>query len=175
MSRELNIRPAQEEDLPAILGIYNEVIANTTAAYVYEPHTLEMREQWYSELKAGSWPVIVAEREGIIVGFGCIGVFRHKPGYKYTGEHTVHVHVDHRGQGIGRTLLLALIEEAKKLELRTIIGGIDAANEASIALHASMGFVECARIEQVAYKFGRWLDLVLMQLLLPGPKTPIER
>ncbi len=172
---ETRVRPATEADLPAILAIYNEVIANTTAAYVFEPHTLEMRQQWFAELKAGGWPVIVVESEGTIVGFGCIGVFRSKPGYKYTGEHTVHVHAEHRGKGIGRVLLSALIEEAKHMELRTLIGGIDSANAASIAFHASFGFVECARIKDVAYKFGRWLDLVFMQLILPGPSAPVER
>ena len=172
---ETRVRPATEADLPAILAIYNEVIANTTAAYVFEPHTLEMRQQWFTELKAGGWPVIVAESDGTSLGFGCIGVFRSKPGYKYTGEHTVHVHAEHRSKGIGRVLLAALIEEAKRMELRTLIGGIDSANAASIAFHASFGFVECARIKDVAYKFGRWLDLVFMQLILPGPSQPEER
>ena len=172
---ETRVRPATEADLPAILAIYNEVIAKTTAAYVFEPHTLEMRQQWFAELKAGGWPVIVVESEGTIVGFGCIGVFRSKPGYKYTGEHTVHVHAEHRGKGIGGALLSALIEEAKRLELRTLIGGIDSANAASIAFHASFGFVECARIKDVAFKFGHWLDLVFMQLILPGPSAPVER
>ncbi len=172
---ETRVRPATEADLPAILAIYNEVIANTTAAYVFEPHTLEMRQQWFAELKAGGWPVIVVESEGTIVGFGCIGVFRSKPGYKYTGEHTVHVHAEHRGKGIGRVLLSALIEEAKRMELRTIVGGIDAENAVSLKLHADLGFVETARMPQVAWKFGRWLDLVFMQLLLPGPRSPQER
>ena len=172
---ETRIRPATESDLPAILAIYNEVVANTTAAYVYEPHTLAMRTKWFDDLKAGGWPVLVADSDGTITGFGCIGVFRSKPGYKYTGEHTVYVHVDHRGKGVGHALLSALIEEAKRLELRTLIGGIDSANVASIAFHASFGFVECARMRDVAYKFGRWLDLVFMQLILPGPAQPVER
>ena len=172
---ENRIRPATEADLPAILAIYNEVIANTTAAYVYEPHTLEMRTAWFDDLKAGGWPVIVAENDGVIQGFGCIGLFRSKPGYKYTGEHTVYVHADHRGKGVGHALLSALIEEAKRMELRTLIGGIDSANAASIAFHTCFGFVECARMKDVAYKFGRWLDLVFMQLILPGPSHPVEQ
>ncbi len=171
---ETRIRPATESDLPAILAIYNEVIANTTAAYVYEPHTLAMRKQWFDDLKAAGWPVIVAVNGDAVLGFGCIGVFRSKPGYKYTGEHTVYVHVDHRGKGVGHALLSALIEEARRLELRTLIGGIDSANAASIAFHVGFGFVECARIKDAAYKFGRWLDLVFMQLILPGPLTPKE-
>ncbi|MBK9174916.1 MAG: N-acetyltransferase [Flavobacteriales bacterium] len=175
MSESPVIRAATEADLPSILAIYNEVVANTTAAYVNEPHTLAMRKTWFDELKQGGWPVIVSEEEGVITGFGCIGVFRSKPGYRYTGEHTLHVHADHRGKGVGRALLLALIEEAKRMELRTLVGGIDAENAVSLKLHAELGFVETARMPQVAWKFGRWLDLVFVQLMLPGPSTPTER
>ena len=119
--------------------------------------------------------MIIAELDGQVVGFGSIGVFRARPAYKYSGEHSVHVHADHRGKGIGGILLKALIVEAKRLELRTLIGGIDSENVASIAFHARHGFVECARMKDVAYKFGRWLDLVFMQLILPGPVTPVEK
>src|SRR5262245_32213949 len=132
----VTIRPATEDDLPEILAIYNEVILNTTAAYVFEPHTLDMRREWYRELKAAGWPVIVATANDRVLCFGCISTFRSKPGYKYTGEHTVHVHAEHRGQGIGRALLLALIEEARSMELKTLIGGIDAENEGSLRFHA---------------------------------------
>lgn len=174
MSTAPHIRSATEQDLPAILTIMNEVIANTLAIYAYAPQTMEERESWFRGQKAGNWPVIVAELDGKVVGFGSIGVFRTRPAYKYSGEHSVHVHADHRGKGIGGALLKALIEEARRLELRTLIGGIDSANAASIAFHASFGFVECARMKDVAYKFGRWLDLVFMQLILPGPRTPKE-
>ena len=167
-----SIRPATEADLPAILAIYNEVIAHSTAAYVFEPHTLEMRSAWFHALKADGWPVIVSEEQGTVTGFGNIGTFRSKPGYRYTGEHTLHVHADHRGKGIGRALLHALISEAHRLELRTLVGAIDSENAISLRLHTECGFEETARMPHVAWKFGRWLDLVFMQLLLPGPKTP---
>jgi phosphinothricin acetyltransferase len=169
------IRPATEQDLPAILAIVNEVIANTLAIYAYAPQTLEEREIWFRGQQAGHWPVIIAELDGQVVGFGSIGVFRARPAYKYSGEHSVHVHADHRGKGIGGILLKALIVEAKRLELRTLIGGIDSENVASIAFHARHGFVECARMKDVAYKFGHWLDLVFMQLILPGPMSPVEK
>lgn len=172
MSRTPIIRPATAADVPAILAIYNEVVANSTAAYVFEPHTLEMRQAWFNELKAGGWPVIVSEESGVVTGFGNIGMFRSKPGYRYTGEHTLHVHADHRGKGIGRALLHALITEAHRLELRTLVGAIDSENAVSLRLHADCGFVETARMPDVAWKFGRWLELVMMQLVLPGPKTP---
>ena len=168
------IRPATEADLPGILVIYNELIANSTAVYVFRPQTLDQRQQWFAELKAGGWPVLVSVAEGMITGFACIGPFRSKPGYRYSGEHTVHVHADHRGKGVGRALLKAVIEEAKRLELRVLVGAIDAENPASLALHRELGFSETARMPQVGRKFGRWLDLVLMQIMLPGPENPIE-
>lgn len=168
----MNIQPATEADLPAILDITNEVIANTTAIYAYAPQTLEERARWFAELRAGGWPVIVAKVDGLVVGFGSIATFRARPAYKYTGEHSVHVDARYRGKGIGRALLLALIAEARKLELRVLVGGIDAGNTVSLKLHADLGFVETARMPGVAWKFDRWLDLVFMQLTLPGPTTP---
>ena len=168
------IRTATEADLPAILAITNEVIANTTAIYAFQPQRLEERARWFNELKAGGWPIIVAVEGEAVMGFGSIGVFRARPGYKYTGEHSVHVHADHRGKGVGRALLQALIAEAERMELRTIVGGIDAENAVSLKLHADMGFVETARMPNVAWKFGRWLTLVFMQLTLQGPRTPRE-
>ncbi len=170
----MNIRAATQADLPAILEITNEVIANTKAIYAYVPQTLEERARWFADLKSDGWPVIVAEANGQVVGFGSIAVFRTRPAYKYTAEHSVHVHADHRGKGVGRTLLLALIEEARRMELRTLVGGIDSGNTVSLKLHADHGFVETARMPNVAWKFGEWLELVFMQLVLPGPRTPTE-
>ncbi|QQR86709.1 MAG: N-acetyltransferase [Flavobacteriales bacterium] len=174
MSSAPHIRPATEADLPAILAITNEVIANTTAIYAFQPQRLEERARWFNDLKAGGWPVIVAVEAGQVTGFGSIGVFRARPGYKYTGEHSVHVHAGHRGKGVGRALLQALIAEAERMELRTIVGGIDAENAMSLKLHDDLGFIETARMPQVAWKFGRWLTLVFMQLTLAGPRTPRE-
>lgn len=170
----MNIRAATEADLPAILAITNEVIAHTTAIYCYEPQTLEERTRWFADLKKGGWPIIVAEVEGEVAGFGSIGVFRTRPGYKYTGEHSVHVDTRYRGRGIGRALLRMLITEGERKGLHTLVGGIDAENTVSLKLHADHGFVETARMPEVAWKFGRWLDLVFMQLTLPGPEKPVD-
>ncbi|MBL8002743.1 MAG: N-acetyltransferase [Flavobacteriales bacterium] len=171
----LHIRPATEQDLPAILAIMNEVIANSLAIYAYAPVPLEDRQAWFAAQRAGGWPVLVAELQGKVVGFGSIGPFRTRPAYKYSAEHSVHVDAAHRGNGVGSALLTALIAEAQALGLRTLIGGIDAGNTGSLAFHARYGFAECARIKDVAFKFGRWLDLVFVQLILPGPATPTEQ
>jgi L-amino acid N-acyltransferase YncA len=170
----ITIRSARREDLPAILAIYNEIIVNTTAVYQYETHTLEMRTAWYESKIKDGYPVFVAESGGTLVGFSSIGPFRAWQAYKYTVENSVYVDVKQRGQGIGKLLLEPLIRVAKEMDLHAIVAGIDATNEASVKLHAAFGFEEVAYFRQVGYKFGRWLDLKFMELLLETPARPVE-
>ena len=170
----IQIRPALEQDLEAMLEIYNDVIVNTTAVYDYQPHTLEMRRQWFRIKEAQGFPVFVAAEDGKVVGFSSIGPFRAWAAYKYSVENSVYVAADQRGKGIGKLLIAPLIEASVQLNMHTIIAGIDATNEASIMLHRSFGFKEVAHFKQVGYKFGRWLDLTFMQLLLRTPEQPIE-
>ena len=157
------VRDATVEDLPGLLEIYNEVIATSTAVYSDRPATLEERTEWWRARTAAGYPVLVLSDSGGIAGFSTFGDFRSWPGYRYTVEHTVHVRADCRGRGIGRTLLEALFPRAAALGKHVMIAGIDAANEASIRFHARLGFVQCAHLREVGFKFGRWLDLVLMQ------------
>jgi L-amino acid N-acyltransferase len=170
----IQIRTALETDLEAMLEIYNDVIVNTTAVYDYEPHTLEMRRQWFRIKEAQGYPVFVAEDNGRVVGFSSIGPFRAWAAYKYSVENSVYVAADQRGKGIGKKLIEPLIRASEQLNMHTIIAGIDATNEASILLHRSLGFEEVAHFKQVGYKFGRWLDLTFMQLLLKTPEQPVE-
>jgi phosphinothricin acetyltransferase len=171
----IQIRTARETDLEAILEIYNDAILNTTAVYDYEPHTLEMRRQWFRIKEAQGYPVFVAEENGKIAGFSSMGPFRAWAAYKYSVENSIYVAAGQRGKGIGKLLLEPLIKAASALDLHTIIAGIDATNEISIKLHRSVGFEEVAHFKQVGYKFGRWLDLTFMQLLLKTPEQPVER
>lgn len=168
------IRPAAEADLPQLLDIYNHVILNTTAVYQYTPQTLEMRRTWYDAKQKDGHPVFAAEEGGKIVGFSSYGPFRAWAAYKYTVENSVYVSEDKRGKGIGKLLLQPLIEAAGRQGLHAIIAGIDASNASSIRLHQSFGFEEVAHFRQVGYKFGRWLDLKFLQLLLEGPSHPLE-
>jgi L-amino acid N-acyltransferase YncA len=170
----IQIRTALEQDLEAMLEIYNDVIVNTTAVYDYQPHTLEMRRQWFRIKEAQGFPVFVAEEDGRVVGFSSIGPFRAWAAYKYSVENSVYVAADQRGKGIGKLLIAPLVEASVQLNMHTIIAGIDATNEASIKLHRSFGFNEVAHFKQVGYKFGRWLDLTFMQLLLKTPEQPLE-
>ncbi len=162
----VTVRTATEQDLPAMLEIYNDVIANTTAVWHYEPHTLAMRQEWFAQRKQQGFPVFVAEEDGKILGFSTYGSFRPWPGYKNTVENSVYVAADSRGKGISKLLLPPLIEAAKQGGIHAVIAAIDAENEISIALHKKFGFVEVGHLKEVGWKFERWLDLKLMELIL---------
>jgi L-amino acid N-acyltransferase YncA len=157
------IRAASETDLPAILAIYNDAVENTTAIWNETPVDLVNRLNWFDARRAAGFPVLVVEEEGRVAGYGSFGDFRPFEGYRVTVEHSLYVAADERRKGLGAALLAALIEEARKLGKRAMIGGIDGTNMASIALHAKFGFAEVGRLPGVGTKFGRPLDLVLMQ------------
>lgn len=160
------IRDAVPEDLPAILRITNDAISATTANWAWAPVPLAAREAWFEERRARGFPVIVAVADGAVVGFGSYGEFRHADGYCHTVEHSVYVDGHVRRQGIGAALLDRLIDAARRDGKHVILGGIEAGNEPSLALHRRAGFVETGRLPQVGRKFDRWLDLVFMQKLL---------
>jgi L-amino acid N-acyltransferase YncA len=163
---ELEVRAARAEDLPAILAIYNDVIASTDAIFTEVPDTLDARREWFERRRTDGLPVLVAVSGAQIAGFASYGPFRPWPGYRDTVEHSVHVGAEHRRRGIGRALLGALIEHARGAHKHVIVAGIDGANDASIALHASLGFERVGYLNEVARKGARHLDLVLMQLTL---------
>jgi L-amino acid N-acyltransferase YncA len=161
------IRPAQPTDISAILDIYNEAVLHTTATYDYEPNTLEERTLWFDHHQQQNLPIIVAVDEtGTVLGWGSLSKFREKIGYQYTVEHSVYVAPDRYRQGIGRLIVVELIELARKLGKHAMIGGIDAENEASLRLHLALGFEEVAHLKQVGYKFNRWLDVIFVQRIL---------
>lgn len=160
------IRNAIFEDIPAILEIVNHAIIHTTSNYNYEVQSIEVQTKWFKEKVLKNFPIIVAVIENQVVGFGTYGTFREKIGYQFTVEHSVYVADSFIGKGIGRLLLAKLIELAKNQKLHVMIGAIDAENLASIAFHEKFGFETVGNIRQTAFKFDRWLDLVLMQLIL---------
>jgi L-amino acid N-acyltransferase YncA len=168
------IRPAEEKDLDGILEIYNDAILNTTAIYNYLPYTRKDIEQWYADKKAAKHPVFVAIVDDSVAGFTSYGHFRLRPAYKYSVEHSVYVHPNFRGRGIAKKLLLEIIEAAKQNNMHAIVAGIDADNKVSIGLHRQFNFVIVGNIKEVGYKFGKWLDLTFMELVLETPEKPIE-
>jgi L-amino acid N-acyltransferase len=169
----VQIRDAGAQDLPAILAIYNDVIATTTAVFSEISVSLEERREWWNARRAQGYPVLIAQHSGAIAGFASFGDFRAWPGYRHTVEHSVHVSADCRGVGIGRQLVAALLPRARTLNKHAMIAGIDADNHASIRLHAGLGFVQVGHLREVARKFDRWLDLIFMQRLIDanGAKT----
>ncbi|GAB6549823.1 N-acetyltransferase family protein [Bacillus mobilis] len=168
------IREATKQDVTYMLDIYNDAILYTTAVYTYKPVTLENRIDWYEQKKAEGYPILVYELDNKVVGFATFGPFRSWPAYKYSIEHSVYVHKEYRKNGIGTSLMKALITVAKARGYMTLIAGIDAENEKSIALHENYGFVHAGTIKKAGYKFNRWLDLAFYQLELSGPKKPTE-
>jgi L-amino acid N-acyltransferase len=160
------VRHATENDLPAILTIYNDVILYTTAVYDYQPHTIEMRKAWLNTKKEQGFPVFVAEENGKVLGLSSIGPFRAWAAYKFSVENSIYVAAEARGKGIGKLLMPPVIEAARQLGMHTILAGIDAGNDASIQLHRHFGFEEVAHFKEVGYKFDRWLDLKFLQLIV---------
>jgi L-amino acid N-acyltransferase len=163
LSVPVAIAAAVRTQLPEILTIYNEVIRNTTAVYSDEEVTLSNREAWFDSKAAGGFPVLVAHDDSGVLGFGTFGEFRGWPCYRYSVEHSVHVRADCRSRGIGRALILALLDAAAGMQKHVMVGGIDADNAVSIGLHRSLGFRVVAHMHEVGFKFGRWLDLKFLQ------------
>jgi len=164
-----------ERHAGAILGIFNEAIENSVALYDYRPRPAESMVAWFEDKRRNGHPVIGVESPaGELLGFGTWGVFRVRPAYKYTVEHSVYVHHAHRGRGTGEVLLRALIERAAAHEVHVLVGGIDAGNTGSIRLHQKLGFVHAGTVTQAGFKFGRWLDLAFYQLTLATPLKPVD-
>lgn len=166
------IRAATPADLPGILDIFNEVITTSTAVFFLDPVTLDDRRIWLEGRQRAGYPVLVADRQGEVAGFASFAEFRGAwHGYRYSVEHSVHVRRDCRGQGLGSQLVTALFEPALALQKHVMIGGIDAANDASLRMHEKLGFERVAHFKEVGHKFGRWLDLVFVQRILDEAGT----
>lgn len=168
----MEIRAATSADLPGLLAIYNDVIATSTAVYSFEPATLDERRAWLEARARQRYPVLVAAEGAEVLGFASFGDFRAWPGYARTVEHSVHVRGDRRRGGVGGALVEALLPLAAALDKHAILGCIDAQNEASLRLHAKLGFERVAHFREVGRKFGRWLDAVFVERLLQPAGTP---
>jgi len=164
----LTIRDATAADAGAICDIYNHAVRETTAIWNDAEVDAANRAAWLAERQGAGFPVLVAERGGAVIGYATFGPFRPHDGYRFTVENSVYVAASARGAGVGRALMAPLVARAKQAGLHAMIAGIEAENHVSIRLHASLGFVDSGRLTQVGTKFGRWLDLVFMNLLLDG-------
>jgi L-amino acid N-acyltransferase len=165
----------EDRHAAAILDIFNHAILHSTALYDYKPRPPEAMAAWFETKRKNDFPVLGVEDEhGMLLGFASYGTFRAWPAYKYSVEHSIYIHHECRGSGLGRRLLTELTEEAVKRDVHTMIGGIDLTNRASIALHERLGFQPAGVIKEAAFKFGKWLDLAFYQKLLATPADPTE-
>ncbi|MCJ1806667.1 MULTISPECIES: GNAT family N-acetyltransferase [Flavobacterium] len=160
------IKEAKYEDLSEILEIINYEILNSTSIWEYHIRTLEQQQKIFEEKKINNQPFLIAIKENKIVGFGTYGSFRFKIGYQFTAEHSVYIHKDYHGNGIGSLLLKELIKIAKKEKIHTLIGVIDSENLGSLAFHKKLGFKEVGHIKETGFKFNRWLDSIFVQIML---------
>ena len=156
------LRLARLDDAESIRQIYNAEVQTSTVTFDIVPRSLDEQRRYLSD-RSGAHLVIVAEDEGVVVGYGALSPWRSKPAYATSVEDSVYVHRDHQGRGIGRTLL----DEMLRVGTAQIVGG----HEASIRLHVAAGFEIVGTEREVGRKFGRWLDVVLMERLL-GPEQP---
>jgi phosphinothricin acetyltransferase len=168
----LVVRDATLEDAEDILAIYNYAAVHTTAVWTDGPADLASRRAWMSARQEAGYPVLVAMKGRDVVGFASFGDFRPFPGYRHTVENSIYVDQRLHRAGIGRSLMIALIERATLLNKHIMVAAIEGSNSASIALHESFGFAEVGRMPEVGCKFGRWLDMVLLQKQLAGDVKP---
>ena len=158
-----------------ILEILNRAIETSTALFDYKPRDPSTMVEWFRAKAARQFPVLGAVADdGALMGFATYGTFRAWPAYKYTVEHSVYVHENQRRRGVARALMTRLIAVAEEQSYHVMVGGIDATNAASIALHEQIGFARCGVIHHAGFKFGRWLDLVFYELRLRTPARPVD-
>lgn len=169
------VRDARTDDVSAITDIYNATVLTHTIAWTEKPDTYEQRLVWFEHQNRNGYAVVVAEDAGVVVGYASYGHFRGEgrwPGYDRTVEHSIHVRQSHWGCGIGRALIEGLVDRARVAGFHVMVGALDGENEASLRFHERLGFVEVARMPQAGHKFGRWLDLILVQRILDTRECP---
>ena len=168
------LRDADQSDLPAIAALYGREVEGGTATFETTPPTPDEMAGRFAAVKRHGLPWLVAEIDGRFAGYAYASPFRPRPAYRYGVEGSIYVEENARGHGVGRALLIALIERVRAMGLRHVIGAISDSDTsvASIALHRSLGFREAGVYRQVGWKFERWLDVTLMQLDMDPDGAP---
>lgn len=161
------VEPARREDCAALLAIYNAAVADSTATYDYDPRTLAEQLAIFDDKATAGLPFFVARRrDGEIAGFATYGLFRTRPGWRFAVEHSVYVAAPFRGRRVGLQLLPPLMRHARARGFHTMVGVVDARNDASLRLHARAGFETVGILREGGYKFDRWLDVAFIQAML---------
>jgi phosphinothricin acetyltransferase len=160
------LRPAAESDLSTINEIYNYYVLRSTCTYQLEPESIADRLAWFREHPPDKYPVVVVEIDGEVVGWGSLSKWRPRAAMAPTVEVTVYVRHEMHRRGLGKMILCHLIERACQIGFHSIIGSVSADQNASISLQEGVGFRRVAHLVEVGHKFGQWLDLMYMQLML---------
>jgi len=161
----LAVRPARPADLATVVAITNHYIRSSLCIMKEREETVEERQDWLRR-HGDRYPLLVAERDGEVVGWGSLTPHSDRTAYRYTVHDAVYVREDLRGQGIGDAILGTLVDRAKELGNHSVIAVIGSEQSASLALHRKHGFKDVGYLEQVGYKFGQWVDVVELQRLL---------
>ncbi|WP_087722186.1 GNAT family N-acetyltransferase [Pandoraea sp. PE-S2T-3] len=164
MKPAVTVRDATDSDLAVIRDIYNDAVEHTTAIWNEIVVDLDNRREWLTARLAKGFPVIVAQRGDDVLGYASYGDWRAFDGYRHTVEHSIYIHQNARGGGVGEALMRALIERARAANIHVMIASIEAQNAPSIRLHEKLGFRTVGVFSEVGTKFGRWLDLTCMEL-----------
>jgi phosphinothricin acetyltransferase len=159
------IRSAETTDLEAITEIYNEAIRTTTATFDTEPKTVEERRGWF-DAHGERHPILVAELDGMVVGWSCLKKWSNRPAYDATAETSYYVKEEYRGRGIGRKLKQATIDNARRLGFHSLIARVAEGSEESLHLNVAFGFKHVGTLKEVGRKFGKLLDVHILQLIL---------
>lgn len=169
----MRIDDATPADAPAIAEIFNAAVTQGTELWDIRERDTEDRARWIAERQADGFPVLVSrDATGTVTGYASYGPFGHNVGYRHTVENSVYIHAEHRGQGLGRALMTALIEHARAAGLHAMVAAIDAKNVTSVRLHKTFGFSVSGTLPQVGVKFGAWRDLTYMTLILNDTPPP---
>jgi L-amino acid N-acyltransferase YncA len=171
------VRPATPDDIPAIQAIYSQHVLNGLASFEEQPPSREEMRLRFDDITGRGLPYLVADYGDSLVGYGYCSLYRTRSAYRYTLEDSVYVRADSHGRRVGSALLAELIQRCTGLGYRQLIAVIgDSAHAASIGLHASQGFLPVGTLRSVGFKFGRWVDSVIMQRPLdPGDGAPPSR
>jgi phosphinothricin acetyltransferase len=169
VNEKVTIRRAEQADVPAITEIYNEAILTTVATFDLEPRSVADRQLWLAS-HDGRHPVLVAVVDGKVVGWASLSPWSERRAYDDTAETSFYVHSTQRGQGIGRRLKQAIVEEARRLGYHTLIARVAEGSRESMHLNEQAGFVHVGTLKQVGRKFGKLLDVHILQLMLHPDK-----
>ncbi|MEO1056697.1 MAG: N-acetyltransferase family protein [Actinomycetota bacterium] len=159
------LRPATVDDAPAIRAIYNVEVERYTSTFDLVPRSLDAQRQWLAD-RSGAFAAVVAELDGAVVGFGSLSPYKERAAYRPTVEDSVYVDREQARRGIGRALLTHIVDDARQHGFHSVMARIEATTVPSIKLHEACGFEIVGTERQVGRKFGKWLDVVSMQLML---------